>query len=92
VQGGALTERWNQRKRKRKSRVTRDTYSNTGRNKVTLVQDKHKMLVGRFFPDVFFNTPTTSPFRITSVQNVDHNVRRIDNFVQFVPYSLTLAL
>jgi hypothetical protein len=50
------------------------------------------MLVRRFLTNVFLNTSASSTNGVTSIQNVDHDIRRVDNLVQLVPDTLTLTL
>lgn len=45
-----------------------------------------------FFFDVLFYAPTACSQRVSSIQNMDHNIGRVDHLVQLVPYPLALAL
>ncbi len=50
------------------------------------------MLVRSLIAQVLLNTAASGADGVTSVENVDDNVGRVDNLVQFVPDTLALAL
>jgi hypothetical protein len=68
------------------------TYSYFGRNKIDLVQDEDEMLVWCFCADVLFHTSTPCTIRVTSVENMQNNIARVDDLVQLVPDTLARAL
>lgn len=57
------------------------TYGDAGRNEIALVQDEQEMFVRGFLFDVLFHTPAACTFRIPRVQDVDDDVRRVNDFV-----------
>lgn len=50
------------------------------------------MLVRRLGPDVFLNTATSCAIRVSSVEDVQDDVGRVDDLVQLVPDTLASSL
>ena len=61
------------------------THSDPGRHKVDLVQHIHQMLVRLLLADVLDNGLTPGAHRISSVQNMDDDVGRVEHLVQLSP-------
>jgi hypothetical protein len=57
------------------------TYSNLRRDKIDLVQHEDEMLVWRFGPDVLLHTATSCTVGVASVENVQDDIGRVDDFV-----------
>lgn len=56
-----------------------------------LIKDKDDVFVRRVFSHIFLNEQRASAERVSSIQYLDHNVRRVDNLVQFRPDPPTLT-
>jgi hypothetical protein len=76
---------------KRKRRVEK-TYGDPGGDEIALVEDKDQLLVAGLLLDVVLDTSAASSLGIAGIQNVDDNVRGIDNLVQLSPNTLRLTL
>jgi len=63
------------------------TYGSPGGNKIDLVQDIHEMLVRLLLSQVLDNRLTPRTERIPSIENMDDNIGRVENLVQFSPYT-----
>lgn len=60
------------------------TYSNLGRDQVTLVQNENKMLVWCFLLKIFLNRSAACSQRITGVQNMQDDIGGIYDLVCIV--------
>lgn len=68
------------------------TYTNASGNQITLVENKDQMLVRSLVAQVLLDTAASGTDGITSIEDVDDNVGRVNDLVQFVPDTLALAL
>jgi len=68
---------------KRKS----STHGNPGRNKIDLVQHVDQLFVRLFLPQELDDGFTPGSHRIPGIEDVDDNVGRVENLVQFSPDS-----
>lgn len=69
----------------------RGSYRRPGWHQITLVQDKDQMLVRLFLANEVFHVLATSSHRVTGVQHMNDDIRRINHLVQFVPDTLRLT-
>jgi len=67
------------------------TYGYARGDEVAFVEDEQEMLVRRFLLDVFLHAAASRSFWISRVQDVEDDVRGVDDFVQLVPYPLALT-
>lgn len=86
---GILTKTLGKRKQRGKKRRA-FTYSYRARHQVALVEHKHQVLVGRLCPEVLLDAPTPRSQRVSSVQDVEDDVTRVQNLVQFVPVPVSM--
>jgi hypothetical protein len=70
-----------------KERCAGSTYSSPGGHKIDLVQHVDEVLVCLFFSKVFDDRLAPCAERITGVQDMNDDVRGIENLVQFSPYT-----
>lgn len=66
--------------------IREDTHCNPVRNKITFVDDKHNLLVGLFLFDVFQDRLAQRSHGISSIENMQNDIRGIYDFIEFAVY------
>jgi hypothetical protein len=62
-----------------------NTHSNPSGDKVDLVKDVDKVLVSLLLAEVIDNGPAARTERVTGVEDVDNNIRRVEDLVELSP-------
>lgn len=63
------------------------THSSPSRDKIDFVEDINEMLVCLLLPQILDNRLTPGTKRIPSVQNMNNDIGRVEDLVQFSPYT-----
>lgn len=62
-----------------------ETYGNPSRDEINLIEEEDEVLVRLFVADVLLDASAAGAHGVTSIENVDDDVGRVDDLVELTP-------